>query len=224
MSALGRTDWREEIERETKDLQAFLTWIAHHRSELSPLSDILMDYAAMRVMHSWLGPTGAERCARCLGYLGIHLHTPQAGEICSCAASVACREALMNPVTALRLAQRSIDLISEAAQNLAKLPANLEEKHRSLAKAILGHRGSPAELLAQAMSIYGGKPLGGWLHLGLPQIMDGLSHYTHLTEDAAMACIQRVYGEWRAWGQAHGPRVAAAAGTVKSELPSNQAI
>ena len=215
----------EWLVQDTESLRGFLYWMSHH-SELNPLASVLFHFATTRVMHAWLGDATCQRCEHYLGLLGLDFHSPAVSEICKCAASVAYREALKNPLQTIQMAEKSVAIISQAMDRLAHMPEAAEAQHNQLADAILEtdtNKSKPSDLLQKGIKIYGkATGMGEWLHLGLPEILSEIKQGSLATKQKLQEYIRDVYQKWRLFGVEHHERVKEEVEDVAERLKSNK--
>ena len=209
-TALIPPEWADE----TKTLRKFLYWFSQN-SEFTPLTSILCNYATVRALNTWLGPSACKQCEHYMRFLGYNIHSPAFREVCTCVASIAYREALKNPMSTIQMAQQTVQIISKAVQNIADMPENASLQHHEFLNAILHNKGSPMDLLKTGMKIYNQKAqgMGEWLHVGLPEILDTIHNSTSnsMTPAHLAEYSEQVYQKWRLWGKTHKEIVSKAA-------------
>ncbi|MEI6371970.1 MAG: hypothetical protein WCO49_20030, partial [Nostocales cyanobacterium ELA608] len=122
----------------------------------------------------------------------------------TCAASIAYRHALKDPVNTVEDAKEAMQIIANGVHRLASLPRMAETEHKKFQKAIqtmIKGKSSPMQMLEEGLKIYGNT--GHWLHMGMPEIMEGIEHGIQHGTEVSKESIDKVYQKWRAFGVKH---------------------
>lgn len=216
---------RINLYEEITAIRAALLWFSQH-PQFMPLFKTFSKFAVNHVLTSCLSNGGCHRCKQCLRLLGLNIGDGVGTvEICEALLMSAYTEAIHDPVYSLQMAQRGVDFISHAIENLAAMPERAEQYHSLLAKYLLTIRddllppGSTEDhdkrvvepsllqtIMAEGDKIYlkgTGQRFSSWLYVGIPEILGKIQAQGIRDERALATVINDVYKKWQAWAHQH---------------------